>query len=622
MRGLVKILESERDERFSKLLAHAKDVSSSIPKRLAYGSEEGNIFLYTHKADADGFGSLIVLKFGLEKIIGFSGSLAEINSLRLMDYNMSEINKFETGKNGLNKIRIFADIPTVPSEAICSETIVLDHHPLKSTSQRGMVLNPHAYGIDGESQLSGSLLSLLTMALMNADVQKHVDGASPNEMRKIDANLDYLMIYALAGAAADQQVTTGANAPFSKYAEEKGFVKKVNVPFYGYYTKPLKKVLAESSIPFNLKYNIPAQRKLRNLFDGYGIKSHSSLDSLISKFGLIFAEDDSGKLGLNKQYISGLSPNSLTDLDNLLRASVSGGSSGEGLTFEKLQSKLSYVFEDYWDDHKLSEKRIEKAAKILSANHLDSEMTLAMLKNPEAVKALFADNIYAFSDPKQRHHFRKLLAQPQYLLRVENSELMKGLSLSELANTMTAISKFEEDPCYMEAIDIELNLGSKAPSLSQMVYFQKIKKIVDDYHFAIFNGMNSIEKQIFTGDALKELSPMIHYLDLNFLSTGRVPLPKMTGVYGGVICSNRMLPGNYGLLFTSCNLSNDLMKISGRLNLGDNNNVNLGSFFKEMVARDIVISGGGHKSAAACVLPKKNFKLFGEAVKDYSFGIQ
>ncbi len=118
--------------------------------------------------------------------------------------------------------------------------VILDHHQIAGTldSENIVQVNPHVYGIDGATDISGSGVAYLTARALDP---KNVD----------------LAPIALVGALGDMQDRTeqrelrGLNQIIVKDAVESGLVKvEKDLTFFGRETRPIHKTLATTTNPF------------------------------------------------------------------------------------------------------------------------------------------------------------------------------------------------------------------------------------------------------------------------------------------------------------------------------------------------------------------------------------
>ena len=632
---LIKNLEDILEDSQKEFVNSLRSMSDIYLNSFLNYEEPTSINLVTHLADADGLSSLILLLKGSESIRTLIGNaMITFNSKRVMEieagFENDSINDLYTLFG--DGLWLFADLPTLIYEdtKILGRTLVLDHHPIKTDTANCKVLNPCQYGIDGSKELSSSIISTYFMFTGLEKLRKMID-VPKSRFKKLERDFDYYAVLGIAGGNADQQTDEGANKPIFDYLRSKNLIDKVDVPFFGYFTKPLEKVLSESTIPFNLKYKVASPSQIRYLFSKYvdGLNG-TEVDGIIKEFQKLFCSKSIGKgnsplIGINEQYLNSLSPTKEERLKKMLQSSLN-------ITLEEMQESFPIVFNDFCDDFKKSEERINSAGRVLKritdftkiSDVKANKITLSDLskKQLEELINIYEENLEAFADPSYLPKYLSELRTSQYICTNDNSFLQNSISLDELANSLTSLSKMGCGGDLLNAIDVELGNTTIFSKGAKDLIIGRVKEAISTYHVSVFKGMRVIEKRILeSSDDFKKIADGKYFLELDFVDSeigSMLNLRVMTGVFGGIIASNRYLPGNYGLIFTSCKLPNGDYKVSGRINPSLGQKVDIGYFMASL--RNLGLGkGGGHKEAAACIVPKNKLDFFFECVRKFDF---
>lgn len=503
------------------------------------------IKILSHLADADGLASQLVLDLGFKHVADYLGiSQHSILSERIMQFSKDPSSEYHIANikeilgDGFYVIADLATFDPTLAPSSLKDLLVIDHHPPKRGHERFYTINPHLRDIDGEKDCSGSIGSFLAVdALMNYALTIELSAGENEKIietsSKYKQSLDKLGIIALAGANADMQEIRGINSAVTKYLQQRKLLKIINHPFYGHATKPLNRVLMESTIPFNLKY----------AFNSSGFKS-------------------------------------------------------------------------FTDDYKGS-ARLPHANNFLMQNYFDIQDTLLDLSpvKLEQFKNLYSDNLIKFADPELKHHYLKKMHSYQSF--IPNFGILGGLSVPEAGNLFTSLSKLGHGNLikdYFESYFFSPENGGHLKNLESYIshYHKSYKQMIAAGMLQAENIVNNNLGMV--GRETYSLN-MDSYLHIE----GFTPdiLRKLVGVYGGLICNTRLLPNNYGVLFTRMSFNEEgkrFFKISGRYSDHPKYDaVDLGKLMENF-------GGGGHKGAASCVISADDLDDFHSEASKYIGG--
>ncbi|MGM5485080.1 MAG: hypothetical protein ACQEP1_04375 [Nanobdellota archaeon] len=509
--------------------------------------------IISHLADADGLASEAINKAGREVILDQIGRPTtegfpdKIDSTRVMDISSRNLKDIVDGHNSY----VFADLGTLEPEMLDKyniDSLIIDHHEFKEGDTK--IINPDKHGIDGGKELSASLLSSIYIDSLADQVD-----VSDN----IRDELNLMHVLGISGAKADMQGNEGNNKAVYDELEKRKVINELPLPFFGYFTKPLSSVLAESEVPFNLRYRLPSEKELRSVLgdEFKGKKVEDSYEEL--KFKVAFDKKEE-KLVANMYH---------TDDDFGLDR-----------------------FDDYRDDYKANEVRTKSANAELGRNGLSEPDHQCDIKDKGSLYKMYKDNVIAFSDPAKRDDYLSMLKEPQYAVNSKFG-LVNGNSVSELANLMTALSSLGHGELFLNTVSKELRGEDVSYELD------KIKEIHASYRGTISEMMGQVEDKLW-GEGLEEISEGVYHLNMDFIDLP-VNVESMIGKCGGLIAKGRYLPDNYGVLFTSYTKGNKGdVKVSGRVNqFPGHGDVDLGGLFSKHAALGLANSGGGHKEAAS-----------------------
>lgn len=212
-----------------------KEKSDSIAELIENAIDEGKQIIVCCHLDADGLtaGSIIGRSIFREEGRAIIRTISELNQ-----------NIITNLKNQGYDFHIFADIGMGYVEILNKELenkwIILDHHQSnKEELEHARVLNPHAYGIDGGTEISGAGVAYIVAKRINS------------------SNRDSSVL-AIVGALADRQdqgpsrSLIGVNQKIIlKDAKIQGLIKEEkDLIFYGRETKPIHEAIASTNIPF------------------------------------------------------------------------------------------------------------------------------------------------------------------------------------------------------------------------------------------------------------------------------------------------------------------------------------------------------------------------------------
>ncbi|MCF7871915.1 hypothetical protein K9L97_02670 [Candidatus Woesearchaeota archaeon] len=582
----------------------------------------------------------------------------------------------EEDENSITKIKerrgngtyIFSDLSVMNPERLkqLEEAIILDHHkPLKFEGKH-QYINPCNYKIDGAKELSGSLLSGILLHYIKDELIKDENVKLDKKIKKeLNEKIDYLTMFALAGSKADQQKDEGINKTIYEYYINNQKLQKEDSPFFGYFTKTISYAIAESQIPLNLKYDVANNEQRKKFLFSQGYKKiGESTEKIRNELELLFVIDINKKqTGINKIILDTISEEKIEKINKEFREQynknlIEIAENGERLITNANGEYIDPIIEDYKDDEKRHKQRIQLADRLLfelgiTEEHMNDLKGTTRYKRYTLLGQL-EKRLIAFSDPRKRKENHELFKEHQHIITDQKSKLLKNKSIAEIANEMTAYSKMGEideelqinnktiktyGQLFMEAIVIELEGKYDPDDEKQQIVFKKLIDIKKQYNQTIHDGMELIEKWILNNDLKKleqetltetysntenrsrliEIGKRAYLIQLDNLETELEKniefLRVMTGVFGGITAKSRILPEDYGVLFTSLETKEGLYKISARTNKAPGQEIHLGEFYEKMTKLKVTESGGGHPEAASCYIKKENLDKLGEQIK-------
>ncbi|MCF7865911.1 hypothetical protein K9L67_02540 [Candidatus Woesearchaeota archaeon] len=661
MSTLIEILEREHPKH-RELLTQLKKTAHTIYERIsAYIYRHINIV--SHLADADGLASLL-LDEGLKPIAQLAGKTQIQKGEKPQPYHINiqserhmTISNDEEHENSITKIKermsdgtyIFSDLSVMTPKKLeqLEEAIILDHHKPLDFKGKHQYINPCNYGIDGAKELSGSLLSGLLLHYIKDELVTDVKLDKKIE-KELNQKIDYLTMLAIAGSKADQQKDEGINKTIYEYYTHNQKLQKEDSPFFGYFTKTIPFAIAESQIPLNLKYDVASNDQRETFLTSQGYTNNINVTRKIrQETDLLFATNIQKKqTGINKIILDTLSEKKIEKINEEFKKEygknlISTTKSGERYVTNSKGDFIDPIIEDYKDDEKRHTQRIILTDRLLydlkiEKTHMNDVRGIERKKLMKNLKK----KILAFSDPRKKEENLEMFLEEQYIINNDTSKLLKYKSIAELANDMTAFSKMGEGDLFMQAVSIELEGNYDPNDEEQQEIFRKLKTIKAKYNITIHDGMELIEDWIMNNDPksltesslsniysqpenkskLIEFGKGAYLLQLDDLEKeleqSKEFLRVMTGVFGGITAKSRLLPGEYGVLFTSLETEEGLYKISARTNKFPGQKVQLGDFYEQMTKLEITESGGGHPDAASCYVKKENLDQLGEYIKE------
>ncbi len=258
-------MAQQPEENIKKFLIHA-DEAAKIIKETA--QKDGFISCFSH-LDADGVAAAGVVGKMLERL----GARFRIKVMQWVDDKI--ITEVTADKPNLVIMSDFGSgyLDLLNEKIPNLKIVILDHHQISGENKNSnfIVLNPHLYGIDGATEVSGS-------------------GVAYFAARAVDpANVDMSPI-ALVGALGDmqdkyeQRSFKSLNEIIVKDAIETGLLKvEKDLTFFGRETRPIHRMLSTTTNPFipglsgqeteslnfvsNLGFPLKDGEKLRSLCD-------------------------------------------------------------------------------------------------------------------------------------------------------------------------------------------------------------------------------------------------------------------------------------------------------------------------------------------------------------------
>ncbi len=548
--------------------------------------EISTIIVLPDLADADGFSSQIIWNEFLETMNQLTGKPEDFFIEPVMNLKTGHGSNLESlinyySSNTKKPWFVFADIGSSLinpiQELTNNRSTILDHHTPSNKENNHHHLIPQLFNINGEKELSGSILSFELVSELLKRLKKTI--ITKEQAKRINNTINKIIIYSLTGASADQQEIKGRNKEIiESLLNRKGgsYLKEVNSPFYGYYTKTLPKVLAEASNPrINMKF--------------LGSETGGSSIAGYKKNNFINWTDDYKAHGLRTMIA--------TRFLNEIFVSIA---EKEGLSLDDIVTR-------------------EGLKKIGRMRNRIAELTQSQLtrEGTELLKRIVSKNIELYYDPHEKERMLNKMNKKQYLIVSPDDPMINGITINEAANLLTAVSKMRGRDYYIRAI----NNDSEAINIT--------KQLKKAYNRVVWSGMRMIEEKLLEEKSIIRINPLITYLRLDDLkglfeeaikeydlpADIKLELPTITGVLGGLAINNRLVEGEYGILLTGIKTSDGKIKISARMSDIDYfNNVHLGELMSG-------VSGGGHRLAAAAMISVNEEKDFLEYFKEKTKGL-
>lgn len=592
--------------------------------------------LYSHKSDADGLASEIVLNAGYRAITQFLGLLptedkgVEIESTRItsISNNKESPDNLENLVNATIEqhktsadITIFSDLGTfdyatatkLQAEEKLKYTLTTDHHPIKGTPTVD-VLNPLMHEIDGGKYYSAALINVEYLKAIVEAIKEDFEKENlfeqeqiKDQFKTLTKKINYLTIIGTAGSSADMQDPYEYNASTYLDLLKKRLIKNEGHPFFGTQNKSSYTVLAESDLSLNLKYRRPTAQEIIHFFKQKQIKiNEEEIKKNYKTISKYFATNEQKQTGINRQYLRNNTENIKTINETISKISKKLKIDKEETTNQDYYSmyyenkELPIIFETFLDDERRYQNRIQLVQNLLTRLKLKTEKSTSLDElNITKILDECEQNIISFSDPEMKDELLEKLKKPQFRITEPEYRFVNTKFISGLANEMTAFSKMGYGPKFLKLIESELeSIDSK--NVRNVRLMRELQEVHLTYRTIIYNGMRILEQKAI--NEIKKIGPKMYMLDLEDLKkiADTEILENMTGVFGGLITKNRLLPRDYGLLLTKLDTGTSI-KISSRVYLTPKNreNLDLGSFYAEMEQKEIALNGGGHKLAAS-----------------------
>ncbi|MCA9459990.1 MAG: hypothetical protein KC550_05575, partial [Nanoarchaeota archaeon] len=652
--NITELLEKHRNDRpnnseFIDNLHKGKDWMYNIITKY----KKDKIINISDSKDADGFGSQIIIHKGLECILNFLGNqFVEIESERLGRFSKDETNP-EHLKNiveimGKDKY-IICDLATLrPEDANkhLDELLFIDHHPNKTGFDKKFItVNPQEHNINGAKELSSAMNATLMINMLYDKIEEEYSKNKTNRsgLNKLREQLNYLSIFGLAGSKADMQDDKGLNSVLYDYLRLNGLIEKTDSPFYGHSTKEAAKVWAQSTPFYNFRYEIPQnQAELNKFFAKTNLKPSKNREQIIHKIfnkyrcAFIFSSfhnerhinNKSFDNSVNVKYLETLSENEIKELNQLVKDLVGQelvtiNSSNQTNKPEIIPTSpfIPSSFQNFTDNITSMKKRVELAKQYLhNLGFEGEEVPKTQVGLTEKLKSLFIDNITAFGKPESLEFSLSQLKKGQYLSTCQMPFV--DVSIAEIANLMTAMSKQDYGPLMLDAIQEVLDDEYTSNISKGKSEITKVFERYALYKYAVYNGMEAMSSDLLSRNKLEVLNrnsnhnssnntntnTNIFYSNLDYLKNAmgesKIDLRKMNGVFAGLACNTNLLPGGDTIFFTGVtydeiinNEKQEWVKISGRATeCPELENAQINRLMAEF-------DGGGHRTAAACSIP-------------------
>lgn len=612
-------------------------------------------YLITDLKDADGLATQTVFKKGLEQILEFVGVFAEIDSHRIGRFakelkhnneleHLPTICELENGRDII--IGDLGSLEPVMANGHVPNLLNVDHHGPKNGFDKHFVnINPNNHGIDGGRELStamqATMLVNIVYDMLEAEYGNSADVNTRKNLNKLRKNLDLISLIGLAGASADMQQKEGLNSVLFDYLEDSSrkVIKKYDSPFYGINSKEAKKVWAQSDPVFNFKYFVPDRDELSKVFNkefhNLSTRENSNFENLYDKYRLAFTTENLKKNSdnnprINIAYVNTLNNAELNELDNLVRELTGERLFEDNNNGDLIVSSRFAVseFEDFTDNLIKNEEKISIATELLrnakgdeNKNSFDPEGSIA--QQPGLSKYMvskFQDSIIAFSEPSERDYYLAKLRRKQYVSTYDLD--IVGTSVAELANSMTALSKLGHGDVFLKAIDEILDLRESSPRQLGRANIDMVLEHSFIYRLSVYNGMEALTDKLSNPKAISRLGnkdSRIVYCDMSFLKgviSENINLERVNGVFLGIAANSQIFPGGKVISFGGVPTEFDdekYIKISGRVT---DSNEYLGINLRSLMEK---YGGGGHKQAAACVIPENRLEDFLYAAQRHNY---
>ncbi len=598
-------------------------------------SENQKTIIISDSKDADGFGSEIVLKEGLSLLNEFFGnSNSSLSSDRIGGFSKDIENPFHPkniqeiyGKGNY----IIADLGSLNPQLAnkhLENLLFIDHHPISGTfDPKFTIINPTIHNLNGSKELSSSMIASLIINLSYEKIEEEYKSPEfKTTLKKLRDKLDFISLFGLAGSKADTQDYTGHNRALYDYLENKGLIEKINSPFYGYTSKHVDKIWAQTDPFYNFAYEVPSLNELKKIFSKISDNLEENHEKIIEKLHLkykyLFTTEKNPSINipfaqtLNEEEINEINSLSMKILGKEI---LNLKKDDENIIIETINGFSESNFSNYTDNLLEMEKRLEKAKINLNKLGYDYEGNLKDQKGLSSkLVSRFKDNLTAFANKEDLKFLLNRLEQKQYISKMELPFV--NTSISELANLMTAMSKLDEGPIMLNGIH-EIIENYDSFNESESMFINSIYDTHKKYKLAVFTGMEELSKVLLDKKKYIKLKDELFYCNMDFLSdkmAGIKDLSKMNGVLLGIAANNQLFPSGNTIAFSGITYEEngkEYIKISGRAtNCEKFQNIKINSLMN-------LFGGGGHNTAAACRIPKDNLEEFLKTAAEFNYNI-
>ncbi|MFW5746643.1 MAG: hypothetical protein ACOCWQ_03805 [Nanoarchaeota archaeon] len=473
---------------------------------------------------------------------------------------------------------LFVDLAGARPAEVARHTahaIILDHHISHPQAPGIHYINPNEHGFDGARELSGGVLSALLAHYLVDQYHQHQDAAE-SVREGLDQMLNVVTIFGLAGGNADQQGAKGLNKALYDHLLDQRIIREIPTPFFGFNSKPLAKVLAESNIPFNLKYQTVSPLALeRELSSRFGRVNAEHMQEFYKEHKLLFAQKrtaaDTPKgtrhpIGLNWQYLGAMTEQETEERVASINAAFHNLTGQDLLSvhhemnpktqkpFLEIDSPFDFVFENFTDDIRQHDLRATEAEVMLQRRDFPTKKTegeeevsttlrdLQEMSIPQKCRdgrnttyldlfmRMYHQNLRAFSDSAKQDVFLELFDTPQFNIEHMYSPLLHQTSIGELANTLTAMSKtgfgdllrraalISADGTYEPTATFRVASAKGTQLQSHAALFGHISSVHQTYKMIIRASMEHMETLMQDDSKLDRLADGVYAVDVDSLA--------------------------------------------------------------------------------------------------------
>lgn len=653
------------------LLATAREGANRLEEYLT--KEEGIVVCIDHGADADGFSGRII-----KRQIERSGYLTG-NRTRFVYENPFHVSNDPEdpdsiqsllAKHGEDAFYFFSDIGGLDLKtvsALLPQGIIVDHHPPKGRCSENFVeINPLREGFDGNDLSGASGTYLIFDAYYDSLSKQHILKSSKYAKQLSREVRQTALLAALGGASADHIGDQSLNGLLYDQARGMSLLYEKLIGCYGIQTKPLTKIVAESTIHANLKFPVMRQQYLRkSLKKSLGLASLTNDQNLLVQ-ELFYLHPDLFMVEFNKEHLPTVDDHHLyinmqraqflntEEIAKINKAMQKFGLK-EPLLVEEQEENLRIIrvneqtgikesrFLTFQDDIKDTEERYQMVeatirsqliayrdelitqGKHFSTRVIDEKSDFSHCKvssfsedEVDLLRGWWVENIRAYSDPFRIDKTIAEIERPSNIIH-KGPYLFKRLTVSELGNRLTALSKIGMRDTLIEALEGDEKAGEKVLAAHKLYkrilyhslrYIQNTEGILhtvkDRVHLIDLQGLDDVVKKV-VNEEISLGSVLSEKDDLQ-----DIKIENLNGVITGIKVDSRKLPGEYGILCSIVPVAgNDKMiKISVRVSENEEMfQIHLGN---ELMSR--FNHGGGHKTAAATRMHKDQLPAFEEAL--------